>query len=54
LLDGYELGFLEAGEARADLNKPWRSIAKRAGLASLRIHELRHTQDLRPLLGAAS
>jgi integrase len=28
---------------RADLNRPWRSIAKRAGLASLRIHDLRHT-----------
>jgi integrase len=33
-----------AGEKpRADLNRPWRSIAKRAGLASLRIHDLRHT-----------
>lgn len=28
---------------RADLNKPWRSIAKRARLAGLRIHDLRHT-----------
>jgi integrase len=28
---------------RADLNKPWRSVAKRAGLAGLRIHDLRHT-----------
>jgi integrase len=28
---------------RADLNKPWRSIAKRAGLAGLRIHDMRHT-----------
>ena len=28
---------------RADLNRPWRSIAKRAGLAGLRIHDLRHT-----------
>jgi integrase len=34
----------KAGEKpRADLNKPWRSIAKRAGLAGLRIHDLRHT-----------
>ena len=33
-----------AGEKpRADLNRPWRSIAKRAGLARLRIHDLRHT-----------
>jgi integrase len=28
---------------RADLNKPWRSIARRAGLHALRIHDLRHT-----------
>lgn len=28
---------------RADLNRPWRSIAKRAGLAGVRIHDLRHT-----------
>jgi integrase len=28
---------------RSDLNKPWRSVAKRAGLAGLRIHDLRHT-----------
>ena len=28
---------------RADLNRPWRSIAKRAGLSGLRIHDLRHT-----------
>lgn len=28
---------------RADLNRPWRSIARRAGLAGLRIHDLRHT-----------
>jgi integrase len=28
---------------RADLNKPWRSIARRAGLRRLRIHDLRHT-----------
>jgi integrase len=28
---------------RADLNRPWRAIAKRAGLKHLRIHDLRHT-----------
>lgn len=28
---------------RADLNRPWRSIAKRARLGGLRIHDLRHT-----------
>jgi integrase len=33
-----------AGEKpRADLNRPWHSIAKRAGLVGLRIHDLRHT-----------
>lgn len=32
-----------AEKARADLNRPWRSVAKRAGLAGLRIHDLRHT-----------
>jgi integrase len=33
----------ELEKPRADLNKPWRAIAKRAGLAGLRIHDLRHT-----------
>jgi integrase len=33
----------EGERPRADLNRPWRSIAKRAGLAGLRIHDLRHT-----------
>jgi integrase len=33
----------EREKPRADLNKPWRSIAKRAGLVGLRIHDLRHT-----------
>jgi integrase len=28
---------------RADLNRPWRAIVKRAGLNGLRIHDLRHT-----------
>ncbi len=28
---------------RSDLNRPWRAIAKRAGLNGLRIHDLRHT-----------
>ena len=28
---------------RADLNRPWRAIAKRAGLEGVRIHDLRHT-----------
>jgi integrase len=28
---------------RADLNRPWRAIVRRAGLKGLRIHDLRHT-----------
>jgi integrase len=28
---------------RADLNRPWRAVRKRAGLDGLRIHDLRHT-----------
>ncbi len=28
---------------RADLNRPWRAIVKRAGLNGLRLHDLRHT-----------
>jgi integrase len=28
---------------RADLNKPWRAIRKRAGLQGVRLHDLRHT-----------
>jgi integrase len=33
----------EGEKPRSDLNKPWRSVTKRAGLADLRIHDLRHT-----------
>jgi integrase len=39
--------FVIAGEhqdkPRADLNRPWRAIVRRAGLPGLRIHDLRHT-----------
>jgi len=39
--------FVIAGEQqdkpRADLNRPWRAIVRRAGLQGLRIHDLRHT-----------
>jgi integrase len=28
---------------RADLNAPWRAVMKRAGLADVRLHDLRHT-----------
>jgi integrase len=30
-------------KSRADLNRPWRALVKRAGLTGLRIHDLRHT-----------
>jgi integrase len=33
----------EADKPRADLNRPWRAIVKRAGLNGLRLHDLRHT-----------
>jgi integrase len=46
-IGAYVIAGLRAGtdeeKPRADLSKPWRSIAKRAGLAGLRIHDLRHT-----------
>jgi integrase len=43
--------FVIAGESagtkkekpRADLKRPWRAICKRAGVAGVRIHDLRHT-----------
>lgn len=44
-------GYVIAGQAagaegekpRADLNRPWRAISKRAGLSGVRLHDLRHT-----------
>ena len=39
--------FVIAGEyqdrPRADLNRPWRAVVRRAGMHRLRIHDLRHT-----------
>jgi integrase len=32
-----------AGAARVDLEKPWRAIRKAAGLADVRLHDLRHS-----------
>lgn len=34
---------LDDEKSRSDLNRPWRAIAKRAGLVGVRIHDLRHT-----------
>jgi integrase len=31
------------GQPRHDLNKPWKLISTRSGLAGVRIHDLRHT-----------
>lgn len=33
----------EEDKPRADLNRPWRTISKRAALSGVRIHDLRHT-----------
>ncbi|HEY8009096.1 MAG TPA: site-specific integrase [Methylocella sp.] len=33
----------DEGKPRADLKKPWAAVTKAAGLAGLRIHDLRHT-----------
>jgi integrase len=30
-------------QPRSDLNRPWRAIVKRAGLAGVRLHDLRHS-----------
>lgn len=32
-----------AHKPRADLNKPWRLVARRAGLSGVRLHDLRHS-----------
>jgi integrase len=34
---------MEDEQPRHDLNRPWRTISKRAGLEGLRIHDLRHS-----------
>lgn len=44
---GDPIGYLIRGKLddcpRADLNKPWRAIRRRADLADVRLHDLRHT-----------
>ncbi|WP_244643951.1 tyrosine-type recombinase/integrase [Alsobacter metallidurans] len=32
-----------AGRPRADLNRPWRTVVRYAGLTGIRIHDLRHS-----------
>jgi integrase len=34
---------IDPDKPRADLHKPWKSVAARAGLEAVRIHDLRHT-----------
>ena len=46
-IGGYVIAGQDAGthdeKPRADLNRPWRAIVRRAGLEGVRIHDLRHT-----------
>jgi integrase len=46
-LGAYVIAGLSAGseneKPRADLKRPWKTLAKRAGLEGVRIHDLRHT-----------
>lgn len=41
--DSYVIASDIAGQARHDLNKPWKLVSLRSGLAGVRIHDLRHT-----------
>lgn len=41
--DGYVIKGSQPGRPRADLKKPWAAVQRRAGLAGVRIHDLRHT-----------
>jgi integrase len=38
---------------RADLNRPWRAVAKRAQLDGVRLHDLRHNSESRIIPSAA-
>ncbi|MGY3362421.1 integrase [Bradyrhizobium sp. GM0.4] len=42
-VDGYVIASDIAGQPRHDLNKPWKLVSTRSGLAGVRIHDLRHT-----------
>jgi integrase len=42
-LGAYVIAGQSADKPRADLNRPWRAVIKRAELEGLRIHDLRHT-----------
>ncbi|TFW56895.1 DUF4102 domain-containing protein [Bradyrhizobium sp. MOS001] len=39
----YVIASSDPDRPKADLNRPWRTISKRADLAGVRIHDLRHT-----------
>lgn len=44
----------ESPAPRADLNRPWRAVAKRAGLEGVRLHDLRHSFASFAAAGGAS
>lgn len=39
----YVIAGASSDKSRSDLKKPWKAVAKRAGLTGVRIHDLRHT-----------
>lgn len=39
----YAIPGASPGKPRADLNRPWRLVARRAGLSGVRLHDLRHS-----------
>lgn len=42
-LGAYVIAGNEPDKPRADLHRPWKLVAKRAGLEAVRVHDLRHT-----------
>lgn len=49
-----ERSTLEKPAPRADLNRPWRAVSKRAGLTDVRLHDLRHSYASFAAAGGAS
>lgn len=42
-LSSFVIAGLDPDKPRADLHRPWKLIAKQAGIAEVRLHDLRHT-----------
>lgn len=42
-MSAYVIAGNDPGKPRADLHRPWKLIAERAGLGDVRLHDLRHT-----------